>query len=624
MSYQALLFCPDEKTARTVTQVLSELDFSVEAVAEPFAVVKKLMAQHFDAIVADCENEQNASLIFKSARNSASNQSSLFVAVVEGQAGVAKAFRIGANLVLTKPINVEQSKGTLRVARGLLRKNADSAKAAAAQTAPSAAQPPQAQPAAPPVPRPSPVAPVKAATPPEPLKAPPVLPKPEPAAMAPAAFAGSTELETEPEIIELDATDTAMLESLSPATSAATSIATAKAPELPNAVPVAKSISSTLTPSSSQPGNTPASVPPIFDKPAAQKPAAPAGPPRPFLTPKSIGHGAAAAPAPAKEPVGTSPLDSPLSEVDSAAQIATASSASPIATHGLSSSAFTTLESPKTKSESDSGSKTPLIAVVVMVVLGVLGYFGYGYFHGKNSAATNPAVAATSPQTVPVPASAPAPASTLADATVTASPLPDASAPSAAASSALSKSSPTTAATAATPKPAATPGLIAPDKTVSLDKPAAIVVKTDSSHATPSAAPAQDQAPDAAPALAMNSGSQDKALSSIVSTAPAVPTAAPLQVINISQGVSQGLLVKKVQPNYPSQAVSLRIEGAVNLQAIIAKDGTIKEVKVLGGHPLLARAAADAVRQWRYKPYMLNGQPFEVHTEITVNFKLPN
>src|SRR5277367_3471295 len=135
MSYQALLFCPDEKTARVVTQVLTDLEFSVEPCSEPFAAVKKLMGQHFDAIVVDCENEQNATLLFKSARNSASNQSALAVAVVEGQSGVAKAFRIGANLVLTKPINVEQSKGTLRVARGLLRKNESAKPAGAAATA---------------------------------------------------------------------------------------------------------------------------------------------------------------------------------------------------------------------------------------------------------------------------------------------------------------------------------------------------------------------------------------------------------------------------------------------------------------------------------------------------------
>src|SRR5438309_7528202 len=122
MSYKALLFCPDEKTVQVVTQVLSELDFTVQRSSEPFATVKKLTDEHFDALVVDCQDEQNAALLFKTAKNSPENHSSLSVAVVEGQAGVAKAFRIGANLVLTKPINVEQSKSTLRVARGLLKK----------------------------------------------------------------------------------------------------------------------------------------------------------------------------------------------------------------------------------------------------------------------------------------------------------------------------------------------------------------------------------------------------------------------------------------------------------------------------------------------------------------------
>src|SRR6516225_11849052 len=139
MGYQALLFCPDDKTARTLTQVLSELEFSVEACIEPFAAVKKLMGEHFDAVVVDCDNEQNATLLFKSARNSTSNQTSLAVAVVEGQAGVAKAFRIGANLVLTKPINIEQAKGTLRVARGLLRKGGEAGKTATASAPPATA-----------------------------------------------------------------------------------------------------------------------------------------------------------------------------------------------------------------------------------------------------------------------------------------------------------------------------------------------------------------------------------------------------------------------------------------------------------------------------------------------------
>src|SRR5437879_3813634 len=106
------------------------------------------MGQHFDAVVVDCDNEQNATLLFKSTRNSTLNQASLAVAVVEGQAGVAKAFRIGANLVLTKPINIEQAKGTLRVARGLLRKS-EPAKGTAPAQSPSSAAPLASKPAPP-------------------------------------------------------------------------------------------------------------------------------------------------------------------------------------------------------------------------------------------------------------------------------------------------------------------------------------------------------------------------------------------------------------------------------------------------------------------------------------------
>jgi len=614
MSYQALLFCPDEKTARTVTQVLRELDFSVEAVAEPFAVVKKLMAQHYDAIVADCENEQNASLIFKSARNSTSNQSSLFVAVVEGQAGVAKAFRIGANLVLTKPINIEQSKGTLRVARGLLRKNADSAKAAATQTSTSPASAATSQPPAPP--RPVPVSPVRSIAPPEPVKAAPPAPNFESTPMAPAAFAGANELETEPEIIELDATDTAMLESLGNTVPPAAPTPASQALEV--STPAAKS--PVVMPISTPNAGPVAPTSPSFDKATSPKPSTPVALPRPFLAPKSVGHGAAAAPAPAKEPVAASPVELPVVEAARAENIevpstAVASSSAP----AFGSSPFATLDSPKTKTKSDSGSKTPFIAVAAVLVLGTLAYFGYNYLHGKGAqSSSNSAVTTTSPQAAPAATTTP-----VADATVTANPLPE---PGASATSALSltpKVAPGSQVPA--PKPAAA-NLIAPDKTVSLESSPAIVVKTNPRPAASLATP-QDQASEAAPAplgVAMGSGNQDKTLSSIVSSAPAVPTAAPPQVVNISQGVSQGLLLKRVQPSYPPQAVSLRIEGAVNLQATIAKDGTIKGVKVLGGHPLLARAAADAVRQWRYKPYMLNGQPFEVQTEITVNFKLPN
>ncbi len=81
-------------------------------------------------------------------------------------------------------------------------------------------------------------------------------------------------------------------------------------------------------------------------------------------------------------------------------------------------------------------------------------------------------------------------------------------------------------------------------------------------------------------------------------------------------------LVHRVQPAYPPLARAARIQGAVVLQAIISKNGTIQNLQVLNGHPMLVRAAIDAVQQWRYRPYFLNGEPVEVETQITVNFIL--
>ena len=86
--------------------------------------------------------------------------------------------------------------------------------------------------------------------------------------------------------------------------------------------------------------------------------------------------------------------------------------------------------------------------------------------------------------------------------------------------------------------------------------------------------------------------------------------------------MSRGSLIHEVQPAYPVLARGARIQGAVVLQALISKEGAIENLKVLTGHPLLVSAAVEAVRQWRYQPYVLNNEPVEVETQITVNFSL--
>lgn len=106
--------------------------------------------------------------------------------------------------------------------------------------------------------------------------------------------------------------------------------------------------------------------------------------------------------------------------------------------------------------------------------------------------------------------------------------------------------------------------------------------------------------------------------SAAVAPPPPKPVAHPPRVSRMMEGN----LVYKVQPVYPPMARSARIQGPVVLRAIISRSGAIENLQVLTGHPLLVKAAIDAVSQWRYRPYILNDEPVEVETQITVNFIL--
>jgi periplasmic protein TonB len=118
-------------------------------------------------------------------------------------------------------------------------------------------------------------------------------------------------------------------------------------------------------------------------------------------------------------------------------------------------------------------------------------------------------------------------------------------------------------------------------------------------------------------------GSMGGVMGSILSTTPvAVPKIATPQRVRVSAGVTQGLLLRKVPPNYPPLARQARIQGTVLLQAQISKEGNIENLQLISGHPMLAPAAIEAVKQWKYKPYLLNGEPVEVETQVQVNFTL--
>lgn len=105
--------------------------------------------------------------------------------------------------------------------------------------------------------------------------------------------------------------------------------------------------------------------------------------------------------------------------------------------------------------------------------------------------------------------------------------------------------------------------------------------------------------------------------------APAkMPDPTPVKRIRVASRVVEANLIHDVTPQYPPEAGRARIEGTVVLMAVIGTDGSVKDVRVESGLPTLAQAAIDAVKQWRYKPYMIDGEPVEVDSRITINFTL--
>ena len=597
MGYQALLFCPDEKTARAVTQVLSELDFTVVPCTEPFGAVKKLMGEHFDAVVVDCDNEQNATLLFKSARNTPNNQSSLAVAVVEGQAGVAKAFRIGANLVLTKPINVEQAKGTLRVARGLLRKNEGGKPAApAAAAAATAATVKPAKPVAAP-PKPAPQAPTTqvVATRPAPPVAPsrnaatasiPTQQPPQPRVAA----SVSADSDSDAEILEIS-------------------------DEVASPAIAARGVAD--------------SQPDILSPTMGHSAASPAG----------FGSGAASAPAPAREPKPQTVIPEP----ESPAKIADPNENSS-STEATPAPAFTfggnVSGGDKTAGR---GSKKMLLVAAAVVLVAAGGYALWMQWVRSSGAATpftHVATPATKPAVTPqaAPSSAPAGTSSVASSPTSSaapsvsSPVSDFGAGSKATGTAKTSSSdsdepdadsgdePVHSSKADSAKSSSSAPASASANKASATKAAAtpIVIKSGHSQTVAKLAPTPD-APSITGIAAADSGASLPNLMGGGGPAPA-PV---LQTLTVSQGVSRGLLVKSAPPVYPASAMQMHVEGAVELLATISKNGDISAVKIVSGDPRLSRAAADAVKRWKYKPYLLNGEPIEIQTQVTVNFKLP-
>jgi periplasmic protein TonB len=131
----------------------------------------------------------------------------------------------------------------------------------------------------------------------------------------------------------------------------------------------------------------------------------------------------------------------------------------------------------------------------------------------------------------------------------------------------------------------------------------------------------------------MPGGSPGGVIGGIISSVPSAapppppppkPKEKPIQRITVGGNVQKARLVDQPRPAYPPLARQARIQGTVKFTAIIGRDGAIQNLQLMSGHPLLVPAATEAVKRWRYKPTLLNGEPVEVVTQIDVNFTLSN
>jgi protein TonB len=280
------------------------------------------------------------------------------------------------------------------------------------------------------------------------------------------------------------------------------------------------------------------------------------------------------------------------------------------------------------------GGKKLLVVAAIVLVAAASGYVGWTRMHPAPESST--VQKQSSPAAVPSPVEAPAVPSSASAASA------EPSAVSSAEPQSLSDSSAAVPAPSVVVKPSKTSGKggeslpSAREENASAENappasassPVSIAKVSVNKALTVTKAQAADTAealpPPPPPAVEVASGSGDSSLAGIVAASSHIPVPSAPGTVKVSQGVIQGLLIRKVSPVYPQQALQMHIQGSVQLQASISKEGKISNVKTLSGDPSLARAAADAVRQWKYKPYLLNGEAVGIQTEVTVNFKLPN
>jgi protein TonB len=517
----ALLLSPDDQAVSAITGVLEEMSVTCERPLDGVSAAHKLNAQTFDLVLVDCENLPAAKLIFDVCRRGKNGHNPVPIAIVDGRAGLPTAFRLGAELILTKPVAKDQARTTIRTAVSRVRK-------------------------------------------------------------------------------EAPATETL------PVSLAATPIVASGQPQVEELALAAAASGSPMPVASSVPTLAAHTVLDQISAPASSAPTS--APDSTRMQPRQISD----------DPVLA---DLELAELDSAAGLST-KSGSPLEKSRLEAATPDALvlahkeraaDSPVLSSypKQDSKGRGPLVALFLLMVATAGFYAAWTYQPEFRTIAqaqidhlmgmAGLARPASSVQPVVSPSQAKPSAASI-PATLHEPALPAPGAP------ANPKGS--SALTAAAPVAAQ---IVAPAITTSASAPAPVTaIQSDTGNGN------SKKALDSIPA--------GKPAGSVATTAP-VPSTAPLpdeaSAIILSSKGAEKRLAHSVPPSYPVDAAAGDAQGTVVLKEIVDENGVVKGIRLVEGNPALANAAMQAVRQWRYRPYVRDGKTLPFQTVVIVDFQRP-
>jgi|HubBroStandDraft_4_1064222.scaffolds.fasta_scaffold24832_2 TonB family protein len=593
----ALLLSPDDQAVTAITGVLEEMSVTCERPLDGVSAAQKLTSQTFDLVLVDCENLPAAKLIFDVCRRGKNGNNPVPIAIVDGRAGLPTAFRLGAELILTKPVAKDQARATIRTAVGRLRKTAPTSEIAPAPD-------------------------VAVATAPAPVVVPAEEHAMAAAASADSSHAGFSHEGSSQLTSHDDPASSSVRESIAATSSAA-------APALDTTLSSAV-MDSTVTDSATMASAVEEidAAPPAI--PGTRSPASFSAHPLtpsddPVLAELERTEQEESEKAHASlESVTTEAADSQKQASDPASEATKAASESRPAKLATSSS----------RRQGSLKTRGSLVALLMLAIAAGGFYFAWMYQPGFQTIVRpqidrilalvgtalpqQPTAARPSAQPAPAQPTPPAPAATAApDSALTT--------PDSAANSAANSSAPVAATSAPTTQPSSASGTtVAPAVAGSATTPASAtpvsakpevvkpeIVKPEIAKAGPdkTAAPLTG-------ATKNTAASPDASLSN-------APLPAEATAVILSSKGAEGRLITRVAPKPPAGAQSSGAEGTVVLKTIVDENGKVAGVRLVEGNASLATAAVQAVKQWRYRPFTRDGKAQPFQTVVIVDFQRP-